>query len=269
MIAHLEHGRDVIVSNHRCHGHYLAFTDDVIGLLCEVMGQARAASAAARAAASISATTASTRTASSAARCRSPPGWHSPSASAGRGAVTVVFIGDGTLGPGRRLREPQHRLALGAADPVRRREQLLRAVDAEPAHARRRHRRPRRGVRDRDRASSPRPTWPRSSAPPPRSSKASATTRRPFFLVLDTYRFSPHSKGDDNRDPAEIETARDARSARRRRRAAVRRASGRPSRTRSSSGSTEAIARRGRFARGHARGGRRGRALRRRHQRRR
>jgi 2-oxoisovalerate dehydrogenase E1 component len=33
-------------------------------------------------------------------------------------------------------------------------------------------------------------------------------TGRPFFLVLDTYRFSPHSKGDDVRDPAEIEEAR-------------------------------------------------------------
>jgi TPP-dependent pyruvate/acetoin dehydrogenase alpha subunit len=30
-------------------------------------------------------------------------------------------------------------------------------------------------------------------------------TGRPFFLVLHTYRFSPHSKGDDFRDPAEIE----------------------------------------------------------------
>ncbi len=31
----------------------------------------------------------------------------------------------------------------------------------------------------------------------------------PFFLVLNTYRFSPHSKGDDNRDPAEIEARRE------------------------------------------------------------
>jgi len=30
----------------------------------------------------------------------------------------------------------------------------------------------------------------------------------PFFLVLDTYRFSPHSKSDDQRDPAEIEERR-------------------------------------------------------------
>ena len=39
VIAHLERGRDVIVSNHRCHGHYLAFTGDVVGLLREVMGK--------------------------------------------------------------------------------------------------------------------------------------------------------------------------------------------------------------------------------------
>ena len=30
------------------------------------------------------------------------------------------------------------------------------------------------------------------------------STSTPYFLVLDTYRFSPHSKGDDFRDPEEI-----------------------------------------------------------------
>jgi TPP-dependent pyruvate/acetoin dehydrogenase alpha subunit len=34
-------------------------------------------------------------------------------------------------------------------------------------------------------------------------------TSEPYFLVLDSYRFSPHSKGDDNRDPAEIEARRE------------------------------------------------------------
>jgi len=33
-------------------------------------------------------------------------------------------------------------------------------------------------------------------------------TNAPFFLVLNTYRFSPHSKSDDQRDPAEIEERR-------------------------------------------------------------
>ena len=40
VIACLDPDRDVVVSNHRCHGHYLAFTDDAFGLLCEVMGKA-------------------------------------------------------------------------------------------------------------------------------------------------------------------------------------------------------------------------------------
>ncbi len=40
IIAHLDRQRDVVFSNHRCHGHYLAFTDDAYGLLCEVMGKA-------------------------------------------------------------------------------------------------------------------------------------------------------------------------------------------------------------------------------------
>ena len=81
------------------------------------------------------------------------------------------------------------------------------------------------------------------------------TSARPFFLVLNTYRYSPHSKGDDNRDPAEIETARE--------RDPLGVAGARltedeqrddRSRTLSSAGSTEAIADRGRFARGDARG---------------
>ena len=33
-------------------------------------------------------------------------------------------------------------------------------------------------------------------------------TGAPFFLVLNTYRFSPHSKSDDQRDPAEIDERR-------------------------------------------------------------
>jgi 2-oxoisovalerate dehydrogenase E1 component len=35
----LDPERDIIVSNHRCHGHYVAWTDDVEGLIAEVMGK--------------------------------------------------------------------------------------------------------------------------------------------------------------------------------------------------------------------------------------
>lgn len=31
---------DIVISNHRCHGHYLAYHEDVVGLLAEIMGKA-------------------------------------------------------------------------------------------------------------------------------------------------------------------------------------------------------------------------------------
>ena len=37
--ASLDQQRDIIFSNHRCHGHYFAWTDDVDGLVAEVMGK--------------------------------------------------------------------------------------------------------------------------------------------------------------------------------------------------------------------------------------
>lgn len=39
VLTHLS-PRDVVWSNHRCHGHYLTFTDDVDGLMAELMGKA-------------------------------------------------------------------------------------------------------------------------------------------------------------------------------------------------------------------------------------
>ena len=39
LAGNLDPKRDIIVSNHRCHGHYIAWTDDVEGLIAEVMGK--------------------------------------------------------------------------------------------------------------------------------------------------------------------------------------------------------------------------------------
>ena len=38
-IANALNDKDIIFSNHRCHGHYIAKTDDVEGLLAEIMGK--------------------------------------------------------------------------------------------------------------------------------------------------------------------------------------------------------------------------------------
>ena len=43
VVGRLDRARDVITSNHRGHGHYLAYCDDVEGLLAELMGRASGA----------------------------------------------------------------------------------------------------------------------------------------------------------------------------------------------------------------------------------
>ncbi len=91
--------RDFIFSNHRCHGHYMAFTDDVRGLLAELLGKASGTSGG---------------IGSSQHLCRS--NFYSNGIQGGivpvaagyalgnklnkNGAIGVVFIGDGTLGEG-------------------------------------------------------------------------------------------------------------------------------------------------------------------------
>jgi len=38
VLAHLKK-KDIVISNHRCHGHYLARTNDTLGLIAEIMGK--------------------------------------------------------------------------------------------------------------------------------------------------------------------------------------------------------------------------------------
>jgi TPP-dependent pyruvate/acetoin dehydrogenase alpha subunit len=207
VIAHLEPERDVVFSNHRCHGHYIAFTGDLFGLLSEVMGR-------------------STGTCGgkggSQHLCKGnfysngvqgsivpvSTGIALAEKSKGTGAVTTVFIGDGTLGQGALYESlnmaslwslpllvvvenndyaqttPKHLAVAGdivsRAKPFGIETAELDTTDVEEVHA----------------AAGRAVDYVRS-------------TGKPFFLVLHTYRFSPHSKGDDFRDPAEIEARRE------------------------------------------------------------
>jgi len=207
IIDHLEPGRDVVFSNHRCHGHYLAFTDDAFGLLCEVMGRAPGVCGG---------------KGGSQHLCKGnfysngvlgsivpvATGIALAEKKKGTGAVSTVFLGDGTLGEGVTYEslniaslwklpvlfvvENNHyaqstpvELELAGSIPARAaafgvETAELETTDVEEIHA--------------------------------TAGRAVARIREtgdPFFLVLDTYRFSPHSKGDDNRDPAEIDARRE------------------------------------------------------------
>ena len=206
VIACLDPERDVVFSNHRCHGHYLAFTGDLEGLLAEVMGKAtgtcggkggsqhlcRGSFYTNGVLASI-APVATGMALAERERCS--------------GAVTTVFLGDGALGQGVvyeslnlaslwRLpllavvennfyaQSTPSRLQLAGGIPERARAFGIEAEHLDSTDVLEIHE---------------------------AAARAVARVRgsgEPFFLVIDTYRFSPHSKGDDNRDPAEIEARR-------------------------------------------------------------
>jgi len=207
VIDHLEPSRDIVFSNHRCHGHYLAFTGDMAGLLGEVMGKATGVCGG---------------KGGSQHLCNGnfysngvlgsivpvATGMALAEAKRGTGAVTTVFLGDGALGQGvvyeclniaslwrlpvLAVLENNHyaqstpsRLALAGGIRERAEAFGIETAELDTTDVLEIHAAAARAV-ERVRASG-----------------------EPFFLVLHTYRFSPHSKGDDNRDPAEIEARRE------------------------------------------------------------
>ena len=206
MISHLEQGRDVIVSNHRCHGHYLAFTDDVNGLLREVMGRQGGV---------CGGKGGSQHLCNDGFYSNGILGSTVPLAAGmalaererGGDAVVTVFLGDGTLGQGV-VYESLNLASLWElpllfvvennfyAQSTPSRLQLAGDIEARAAAF---------GIETARLATTD------VAEIEPVAGRIVAgirETRRPSFLVLDTYRFAPHSKGDDNRDEAEIAEAR-------------------------------------------------------------
>ena len=206
VIDHLDPSVDTVFSNHRCHGHYLAFADDPFGLLCEVMGKAAGVCGGKGGSQHLckgnfysngvlgSIVPVATGIALAEKRKAS-------------GAVSTVFLGDGTLGEGvtyeslnmaslwelpvffvvennRYAQSTPFELELAGSIAARAeafgvQTAELDTTDVEEVH----------------------------------DAAGAAVTRiretgEPFWLVLHTYRFSPHSKSDDQRDPAEIEDRR-------------------------------------------------------------
>ena len=207
VIDHLVPERDVVFSNHRCHGHYLAFADDPYGLLCEVMGKADGVCGGKGGSQhlhrgnfysnGVLGSIVPVGTGMALAEKRR-----------GTGAVSTVFLGDGTLGEGVTYESlnvaslwrlpvlfvvedngyaQSTPVELELAGSMRARGEAfgigtdeLDTTDVIEIHA-----------------------------AAGRAVGQIRETGEPFFLVLHTYRFSPHSKGDDNRDPAEIERRRE------------------------------------------------------------
>ncbi len=202
VISCLEPERDVVMSNHRCHGHYLALTDDVDGLLREVMGRVGGVCGGKGGSQHLFAG----NFYSNGVLGSTVPvaaGMALAERERGTGAVTTVFVGDGTLGQGV-VYESLNIASLwnlpllvvvehnGYAQSTPSRLQLAGDVEARATAF---------GV-----ATSRHDT---TDVRQVRSAAETAVehvraTGTPYVLVIDTYRFSPHSKGDDFREPDEI-----------------------------------------------------------------
>lgn len=202
LAASLDPTRDVIVSNHRCHGHYVAWTDDVEGLIAEVMGKKTGVCGGIGGSQHLC----GRRFYSNGIQGGIVPvttGMAFANKLAGGGGIAVVCMGDGTLGEGvvyesfniaakwglpllallenNRYAQSTSQSETLAGDICARAEAFgWRTYQAD--------------------------TWDfvalektlRAAVAQVRSTQA------PVLVRVDTYRLAAHSKSDDNRDPQEI-----------------------------------------------------------------
>ena len=207
IIDHLDPARDIVFSNHRCHGHYIAFHDDPEGLIAEVMGRETG--------------TCSGRGGSQ-HLCKGnfftngvqgsivpiTTGMALAEKAAGSGAVATVFIGDGTLGQGA-VYECLNMAALWRlpilvvvennhyAQTTPEELAVAGSISARASAF---------GIPTADLATT---DVEEIHAAAGEAIERIRGTGEPFFMVIDTYRFAPHSKGDETRDAGEISARRE------------------------------------------------------------
>ena len=198
--------KDFVFSNHRCHGHYLAFTGDTRGLMAELLGKASGTCGG---------------IGSSQHLCHNnffsngiqggivpvAAGYALGNKLRNNGAIGVVFIGDGTLGEGT-LYETMNIIskwgipllivcennfyAQSTAQSVNLAGDILARAKAF-------------GIATaKGETSSPDALITEAQ----RAIDYVRSENRPFFFLVETYRLNAHSKGDDDRDPAEVESYR-------------------------------------------------------------
>jgi 2-oxoisovalerate dehydrogenase E1 component len=206
VVRALDHAGDVVLSNHRNHGHFLTYSGDFLGLVAEIMGRERGV-------------------------CRGIGGsqhiayrhFHSNGVQAGmtgiavgqalaiqrreEQAIVTAFVGDGTLGEGL-LYESMNLAAIWdlpllfvvennhVAQTTPTRDTIGGSIKARGVAF---------GLR----------TWQLDDSDHDFLSDVEAIvaqvrkTRSPGFLVIDTERLGPHSKGDDLRSEEEMERIRE------------------------------------------------------------
>ncbi|HMH23205.1 MAG TPA: thiamine pyrophosphate-dependent enzyme [Puia sp.] len=194
--------KDFVFSNHRCHGHYIAFTGDTRGLLAELLGKASGTCGG---------------IGSSQHLCNSnffsngiqggivpvAAGYALGNKLKENGAIGIVFIGDGTLGEGT-LYETMNIISKWEI-PL-----LIVCENNFYAQSTPQHINLAGDIQARARAFGIRTqhgnTWDPESLMH-QAKEAIEYVRegsKPCFFLVDTYRLNAHSKGDDDRDPADV-----------------------------------------------------------------
>jgi acetoin:2,6-dichlorophenolindophenol oxidoreductase subunit alpha len=198
----LDRERDVIFSTHRAHGHFLAYCDDVDGLVGEVLGRATGVCGGVGGTQNLHTHNMYTGgiqggmvpVAAGAALAEKHKG---------TGVIVVVFVGDGTMGQGS-VYEGLNISSLWSLPLlfVLEDNQYAQSTPKRLAHAGDIHSRP--ATFEVVRASVEVDAVETVYAAACAAVKHVREHSRPYFLALSTYRLGPHSKGDDDRDPAEV-----------------------------------------------------------------
>ena len=216
IINALDRGKDIIFSNHRGHGHYLTYSRDIVGLFGEIMG---------RSIGCCSGIGGSQHTYFKNMYTNGIQGGIVPVATGtalaekekNTGAIAVVFLGDGTFGEGV-IYESFNMAALWKI-PI-----LYVLEDNQYAQTTPKHLQHAGDLMDRLKPFGIKTTELKLYdmendgdtvdvvgvyTAAAEIIKSIRSTCEPQFLVLRTYRFAPHSKGDDTREKSEIALYRD------------------------------------------------------------
>ncbi len=202
-IANAMYDKDIIFSNHRCHGHYIAKTDDIEGLLAEIMG---------RTAGVCGGIGGSQHLCGENSFTNGIQGGMVPVATGmalgqkldGKDIVTTVCIGDGTLGQGI-VYESMNMASLWSL-PL-----LIVLEDNGYSQSTAQHETLSGSIVDRASAFGIKVyegnTWDYEQLITDMQNAVDYVRKecKPVFFKVTTYRLRAHSKGDDDRDIAEIE----------------------------------------------------------------
>jgi acetoin:2,6-dichlorophenolindophenol oxidoreductase subunit alpha len=203
VINALDRERDLIFSNHRAHGHFLAWCDDAEGLIAEVMGSPRGVCGGIGGSQHLH-TRNFVTTGVQGGLVPCAVGAALAEKRRKSGAVTAAFLGDGTMGEGV-VYESFNLAALWRVPILFVLEDngIAQTTPKASAHA---------GELSSRADSFGIPGASLIAADPVEVRAAARRARdlvleegRPYFLSLITSRLAPHSKGDDTRSPEEIE----------------------------------------------------------------